>query len=440
MELNRPAAPGLPARKAALAILSDVLRKKRPLDVVAADVLNAAALAPRDAGFARAIATTALRRFGQLEALVRHFVPKSPPPHKAGPTLEILIAGAAELLFLEVAPHAAVDAANRLAESDTKAVHFKSLINAVLRRIAREGANIVSAQDPRLNVPDWLWPRLQAAYGEEGARAIAAAHTRVPPLDLTLKSANDPCTDFNDVRLSSGHLAPGRLRLEHAGRIEDLPGFADGRWWVQDFAASLPVRLLGDVAGKPVLDLCAAPGGKTLQLSALGADVTAVDLSPDRLALIEENLTRLKLSAQCVAADARDWRPATPAPFVLLDAPCTATGTIRRHPDLPWLKSAADLSACESLQRELLDAAADMTAPGGLLVYAVCSLEPEEGEERIASFLSRRTDFARVAVTADEVFDSRFVSADGDLKTLPSYWPDKGGMDGFYATKLRRTN
>ena len=426
-------APGLPARKAALAILSDVLRKKRPLDAAAAEALNAATLEPRDAGFARAIATTSLRRFGQLEALVRHFVPKSPPPHKAGPTLEILIAGAAELLFLDVAPHAAVDAANRLAESDTKSVHFKGLINAVLRRIAREGAGVIAAQDASLNVPDWLWPRWREAYGEEAARAIAAAHARVPPLDLTLTSADDPCTD-----LIAARLAPGRLRLEHAGRIEDLPGFGDGRWWVQDFAAALPALLFGDVASKPVLDLCAAPGGKTLQLAAAGGDVTAVDLSPERLGLIEENLARMKLTAKRVTADARDWRPQAPAPFVLLDAPCTATGTIRRHPDLPWLKSAADLQICESLQSELIDAAAEMTAPGGLLVYAVCSLEPEEGEEQIASFLRRRSDFARVPLTATEVFDSGFVTADGDLKTLPSYWPDKGGMDGFFAARLKR--
>ena len=410
-----------------------MLRKKRALDAVAAEVLNAASLESRDAGFARAIATTALRRFGQLEALIRHFVPKSPPPHKAGPTLEILIAGAAELLFLGVAAHAAVDAANRLAEGDSKAAHFKSLINAVLRRVAREGAGLVAAQDASLNVPDWLWPRWVAHYGEAVAASIASAHLGVPPLDLTLKSADDPCTDLNMVRLG-----PGRVRLEHAGRIEELPGFNEGRWWVQDFAASLAARLLGDVAGKSVIDLCAAPGGKTLQLAAAGADVTAVDLSSERLTLVEANLARTKLQAKLIAADARDWRPETQAPFVLLDAPCTATGTIRRHPDLPWLKSAADLQICEGLQAELLDAAAEMTAPGGMLVYAVCSLEPEEGEEQVASFLRRRSDFSRVPVTAEEVFDASFVTGEGTLKTLPSYGADKGGMDGFFAAKLRQ--
>ena len=432
---NQPeSVPGYSARKAAVAILSDVLRRKRPLDVAASDALAAANLPPRDAGFARAIATTSLRRFGQLEALIRHFVPKSPPPHKAGPTLEILLAGACELLFLGVAPHAAVDAANRLAQSDAKAVHFKALINAVLRRVAKEGEAAIAAQDaPVLNTPDWLWPRWVAHYGEEAGRAIAAAHLPVPPLDLTLRSPDDPHTD-----LIGESLAPGRLRLNDAGRIEELPGFHDGRWWVQDFAATLPARLLGDVDGKAVIDLCAAPGGKTAQLAAAGAKVTAVDVSSDRLAVIGENLARLKLAAELVTGDARDWRPPNPAALVLLDAPCMSTGTIRRHPDLPWLKTAADLSICENLQRELLDAAAEMTAESGTLVYAVCSLEPEEGEEPVDAFLRRRSDFARVRIAPEEVFDAQFVSSAGDLKTLPFYWSEKGGMDGFYAARLRR--
>jgi 16S rRNA (cytosine967-C5)-methyltransferase len=425
---------GYAARQAAVAILSEVLRRKRPLDLAVSGALTEANLPPRDAGFARTIATTSLRRFGQLEALIRGFVPKSPPPHKAGPTLEILLAGACELLFLGVAPHAAVDAANRLAQSDAKAVHFKALINAVLRRVAKEGEAAIAAQDaPALNTPDWLWPRWTAHYGEETARAIAAAHLPVPPLDLTLKSLDDPSTD-----LIGEQLAPGRLRLKDAGRIEELPGFHDGRWWVQDFAATLPARLLGDVQGKAVIDLCAAPGGKTAQLAAAGANVTAVDVSSDRLAVIGENLARLKLAAELVAADARDWRPPAPAPLVLLDAPCTSTGTIRRHPDLPWLKTAADLSICENLQRDLLDAAADMTEEGGTLVYAVCSLEPEEGEEQIESFLRRRNDFARAPIAAEDVFDARFISSRGDLKTLPFYWSERGGMDGFYAARLQR--
>ena len=344
-------------------------------------------------------------------------MPKSPPPHKAGRTLEILLAGACELLFLGVAPHAAVDAANRLAQSDAKAVHFKALINAVLRRVAKEGETMLAAQDAAvLNTPDWLWPRWVANFGEETARGIAAAHLPIPPLDLKLKSPDDPSTDLVGERL-----APGRLRLNDAGRIEELPGFHEGRWWVQDFAATLPARLLGDVVGKTVIDLCAAPGGKTAQLAAAGATVTAIDVSSDRLAVIGENLARLRLAAELIAADARDWRPPAPAPLVLLDAPCMSTGTIRRHPDLPWLKTAADLSICENLQRELFDAAAEMTAEGGILVYAVCSLEPEEGEEQVTAFLRRRSDFARIPIAPEEVFDAAPVPLAGDLKTPPFY-------------------
>jgi 16S rRNA (cytosine967-C5)-methyltransferase len=430
-------APGQPARKAALDILSQVLRRKRPLDHAAANALGAASLEPRDAAFARAIVGASLRRFGQLQALIATFVPKAPLPHKAGPTLEILIAGAAELLFLDVAPHAAVDAANRLAQADEKAVHFRPLINAVLRRAAQEGAGIIARQDAAaLNTPDWLWQRWVSTYGEESARAIAAAHLAVPPLDLTLKSPADAAF----VGLQPERLAEGRVRLKEAGRIEALPGFAEGRWWVQDFAASLPATLLGNVAGKRVIDLCAAPGGKTLQLASLGARVTAVDVAPERLSLIRENLERVNLSAELVHADARDWHDAEPAPLVLLDAPCLATGTIRRHPDLPWIKSRADLTISEALQSELFDAAADLTAPGGTLAYAVCSLEPEEGPEQVDAFLDRRTDFSRVPIAPTESIDASFVTREGDLRTLPSFWTDRGGMDGFYAAQLRRAN
>jgi 16S rRNA (cytosine967-C5)-methyltransferase len=424
---------GLPARRAALAILSDVLRKRRIADSVTTEVLAAAKLPDRDAAFARAIAGETLRRFGMLDALIRHFVPKAPLPHKAGTTLEILLAGAAELLFLKTAPHAAVDAANRLAETDSKAVHFKPLINAVLRRISREGETVLTTLDAeRLSVPDWLWARWANEYGEAETRAIIRSHLAMPPLDLTLKpQAPEPLPEGERI-------APDTIRLYQPGRVDLLPGFREGDWWVQDVAAGFPTRLFGNVAGKSVIDLCAAPGGKTLQLAAQGARVTAVDLSEERLSLVRENLARTRLNAEIVAADARDWRPETQADCVLLDAPCTATGTIRRHPELPWLKSAADILSLDTLQRELLDAAAEMTAKDDLLVYAVCSLEPEEGRERIAEFLAHRDDFVRVPITTGEVPDALMISDEGDLRTLPSHWADKGGMDGFYAARLRR--
>jgi 16S rRNA (cytosine967-C5)-methyltransferase len=422
---------GLPARAAALSVLSDVLRKRRPLDSALEQLVH---LPPRDAGFARAIASETLRRFGQIEALVRQFVPKAPAPHKSGCTLEILYAGVCELLFLDVAPHAAVDAANRLALADSKALHFKSLINAVLRRVSREGKQILAAQDsPRLNTPDWLWLRWCETYGEETARAIAGAHALPPPVDLVLKDKAFA------TQLHGTLLFDSVVRLAEPSRIEELPGFSQGEWWVQDAAATLPVQLLGEVAGQTVIDLCAAPGGKTMQLAARGANVIAVEREADRLRRLASNIDRTRLKATLVQDDARDFRPDAPAPFVLLDAPCTATGTIRRHPDLPWIKSASDVTYCERAASELLAAAADMVCEGGLLVYAVCSLEREEGVEQVDAFLRQNRNFAREPVTGGELFGhSEWTSAQGDLRTLPCHLADKGGMDGFYAARLRR--
>ncbi len=419
---------GLAARKAALVMLSQVLRQRRPLDSQFDNLKN---LDPRDAGFARALVSQSLRHFGMLDAVIRHFVPKPLVPHKAGPATEILLLGACELLVLKVAAHAAVDAANNLAAADSKAVHFKSLINAVLRRIAREGESIRSGRDrARLNTPDWLWTRWSAQYGNDVARAIAEAHGKEAPLDIILKR--------DDLASSQGVAIAGlSRRIGDPARVEDLEGFAEGHWWVQDVAATLPVLLLGDVTGKRVIDLCAAPGGKTLQLAARGADVTAVELDAARATRVRENLMRTNLNADVVEIDVRDFDGK--APLVLLDAPCTATGTIRRHPDLPWIKGAADVTAQASLAYDLLESASAMVEPGGLLVFAVCSLEREEGEEQIAGFLAAHPEFARHPVTADELFGhGEWITADGDLRTLPCHLAELGGMDGFYAARLRR--
>jgi 16S rRNA (cytosine967-C5)-methyltransferase len=422
---------GIPARAAAQAILSAVLRRKRPFD---AALEHLEGLAPRDAGFARTIAAETLRRLGQIEAITRHFVPKAPPPHKAGPTLEILYAGICELLFLEVAPHAAVDAANRLALADDKARHFKPLINAVLRRVSSEGQALAKAQDaPRLNTPDWLWERWCEIYGVERTRAIAHAHATRPLIDVTLK---DPAFA---AQLDGHILFDNVMRLREPSRIEELPGFAEGLWWVQDAAASLPATLLGDVSGYTVIDLCSAPGGKTLQLAARGANVIAVERDGKRFERLRDNLARTRLSATLIEADMRDFAPTAPAPFVLLDAPCSATGTIRRHPDLPWNKNASDVNSCAQTAPELLEAAANMVAAGGLLVFAVCSLEPEEGEEQVAAFLRDRRDFVREPVMARDLFGhAEWIDRHGDLRTLPFHLANEGGMDGFFASRLRR--
>jgi 16S rRNA (cytosine967-C5)-methyltransferase len=418
---------GLKARQAAQDILTEVLRKRRPLDLALNSCID---LEPRDAGFARAIASGTLRHFGQLDALLRGFVDKMPSPHRSGPTYDILLAGICELVVLDVAPHAAVDGANRLAQADHKAVHFKPLINAVLRRVAREGKGVFGNQDaPRLNTPDWLWSRWVAAYGEDTARAIATAHLKQAPLDLVSRDG---------AIANAENIFGNSWRLAEAERVDALPGFADGAFWVQDAAATLPAHLLGDVNDQRVLDLCAAPGGKTAQLAAMGADVIAVEREPARFERLKENLARLKLQATLINEDMRDLR-IEPAPFVLLDAPCSATGTIRRHPDLPLIKGASDVTLCQAASAELLDFAADLTAPAGLLVFAVCSLEPEEGPEQVADFLYRNDQFVRECLTPDDVFGhAEFIDAEGDLRTLPFHLAERGGMDGFYAAKLRR--
>lgn len=413
-------------------MLDDIFARNLPLDESLAARLDAK-LEPRDRAFARNLAATTLRRLGQIDDLVAAYVAR-PLPAAAHTARNILRLGAAQLVFLETPAHAAVNETVALAEC-RGAERYKGLANAVLRRLAAEGKACAAAQDAaRLNTPEWLWKAWRAAYGDETARRIAEAHLAEPPLDFSVRS--DPATWA--ARLEAVLLPTGSLRRHAGGLVSELPGYGEGAWWIQDAAAALPARLLGDVRGQRVVDLCAAPGGKTAQLAAAGARVTAVELSPPRLARMRENLARLKLDAALVTADAASWRPAAPADAVLLDAPCSATGTIRRHPDLPWRKSAKDLPALAAAQRRLLENAAKMVNPGGRLVYAVCSLQPEEGPTVIARFLKEHAEFTLDPVSRDEIPGAEdFVTADGALRTLPWYWSERGGLDGFYVARLR---
>jgi 16S rRNA (cytosine967-C5)-methyltransferase len=259
-----------------------------------------------------------------------------------------------------------------------------------------------------------------------------------PALDLSVKQDAASWAE----RLRGRVLPNGTVRMLAQGAVTLLPGFREGAWWVQDAAAALPATLLGDVRGLRVADLCAAPGGKTAQLAFAGARVTAVDRSAQRLTRLRENFTRLGLAIETVAADALEWQ-SEPFDAVLLDAPCSSTGTIRRHPDVPWIKGEADLAALTSLQTRLLDRAVELTRPGGTLVYCVCSLEPEEGEDQIAALLARDTRVSRKPIApADVAGVAEFISAAGDLRTLPTHWPDSeprwGGLDGFYGSRLLR--
>jgi 16S rRNA (cytosine967-C5)-methyltransferase len=440
-EAAREAQVGLPARRAAVALLSAVLDKKQPLDDVLGRPLATGwlfDLPQRDRALARAIVATSLRRKGQIDHVLNAFLERG-LPHKSGSLYPILLSGAAQLIFLKTPPHAAIDLAVRLAQWDARASRYDKLVNAVLRRVAKDGDRMAAELDaPRVNTPDWLWERWLMFYGDERSHAIAAANLIEPPLDLTVKS--DPQSWAIEL---GGRILPTRsVRFLPKGRIEALPGFDDGAWWVQDTAASMPARLLGDVRGKRVLDLCAAPGGKTAQLALGGADVTAVDISKTRLKTLRANLDRLGLEATLVAADATTWSPGERFDAVLLDAPCTSTGTVRRHPDIPYLKSPKDIEALAALQTRLLDHAVSLLKPGGSLVYSTCSLEPEEGEAQIAALLVRNPAVAIDPVLPDEVFGQiDWIQPSGLLRTftyqLDLGSPEWSGVDGFFAARLK---
>jgi 16S rRNA (cytosine967-C5)-methyltransferase len=425
--MPRPAS----ARLIALDVLDRVLGEARPLDETFAAHPQLAPLEARDRAFARLLVTTVLRRLGQIDALLDQFMRARP---KAIRVHNLLRLGAAQLLFLDTPAHAAV--AETVALASAPHGYAKGLVNAVLRRIAREGKEHLAGQDAaRLNTPDWLWRSWCATYGEPVARTVAEAHLAEPPLDLSVKS--DPAGWA--ARLGGERLYGNTVRRPAGGAIEDLPGYDAGAWWVQDAAAAVPARLLGDVHALSVIDLCAAPGGKTAQLAAAGADVIAVELSDRRAARLRANLQRLQLDAQIEVADALAWRPPRPASYVLLDAPCSATGTIRRHPDIAWHKASADVTRMAELQAGLLEAAVDMLEPGGILVYASCSLQPEEGPQVVEQALATGLPLARLPVEARELDGLPVdLTREGDVRTLPCHLAGRGGLDGFFIARLRR--
>ncbi len=435
--------PGLAARRVAAGMLDGVLRQHRPLDelldAAASDSAGFAALPERDRALVRALVGIVLRRLGTLGHLLTLFLERGLPPQ--APLVKVsLLLGAAQILFLQIPDHAAVDLAVRLVQADRHAARFANLVNAVLRRVGREGAAQLATLDPiALDTPPWLLARWSTRYGEPTARAIADANSHEPALDLTVKS--DP--DGWAQRLGGRVLPTGTVRLVAHGPVPALPGFAEGAWWVQDAAAALPVRLFGELKGKRIADLCAAPGGKTAQLATGGGFVTAVDRSAARLQRVGDNLRRLSLTAELVNADAATWTSDQQFDAVLLDAPCTSTGTIRRHPDVPWLKRESDIAALARAQTRLLDHALALTRSGGTLVYCTCSLEPEENEQIVAALLAKEPGVRRVPVAAHEVSgQDAFISPDGDLRTLPCQLPDAdsrlAGVDGFYAARLEK--
>ena len=403
-------------RSLALQLLRAVTDQHRPLEE-ALDRLPAADA--RDRAAAHRLAATVLRRSGTLDAVLEPHLKRSPPDA----VRLILRLGAAQLLFLDTPAHAAVATSVDLARSQ-KLAAFAGLVNAVLRRVAEGGAAALADLDsPRLDTPQWLW----ASWGAE-ARAIAVAHQTEAPLDLSLKPG--AALPEGGVRLPTGS-----VRLPAGTRVTDLPGFAAGDFWVQDAAASLPASLLAAKPGERVADLCAAPGGKAAQMAASGAQVIAVEINERRLPRLHENLARLGLSPQIVHADATVWRPAELLDAVLLDAPCSATGTIRRHPDLPHLKRPQDMASLTAGQDRLIEAASAMLRPGGRLIYAVCSLQDEEGAQRVQGL--DRYGLTPSPFTPEELSglpEGR--TAAGDLRTIPSMWADRGGLDGFFCARF----
>jgi 16S rRNA (cytosine967-C5)-methyltransferase len=435
--------PGLAARRIAADILDGVLHKHRTLD----EQLDGAAAHPglktlsdRDRALMRRLVATILRRLGTLGHVLSRLLDRGIPTDAPRAQSALLI-GAAQILWMDVPDHAAVDLSVRLVQSDRRATKYAGLVNAVLRRCAREGQPLIDeVKSQTLDVPPWLLTRWIAHYGETAARDIAAAISHEPSLDLTVKSDAAQWA----TRLHGETLPTGTVRTLLQGSVTMLPGFTEGQWWVQDAAAALPARLFGDIAGKTIVDLCAAPGGKTAQLALAGARVTAIDRSPNRMARLRDNLARLSLEAESIVADAVEWQGgANGGGFdgILVDAPCTSTGTIRRHPDVAWLRQEVDIAALAALQKRLLQKAVALLRPGGTLVYCICSLEPEEGEQAISALLAAEPTMRRAPVDAGEVADlAEIVTAEGDLRTLPSHLrhedPRLGGLDGFYAARL----
>jgi 16S rRNA (cytosine967-C5)-methyltransferase len=422
-------------------ILENVLRRRRPLDEQLQDraaQLDFSELPDRDRALVRALAATVLRRLGTLRHLLGDFLERGLPAGTARVESALLI-GAAQILWLDIPDHAAVDLAVRLVRTDRRAARYAGLVNAVLRRVIREGANHLAEIDTAaLDTPGWLMARWTRSYGAETAHAIAAANGREAALDLSVKADAQHWADKFGGRV----LSTGSVRAVVHGPAPQLPGYAEGAWWVQDAAAALPARLFGDLKGRTVADLCAAPGGKTAQLAAAGASVVAVDRAARRLDRLRQNLARLDLKAEIVEADVLTWQGA-PFDAVLLDAPCSATGTIRRHPDIPWIKRESDIAALASLQRRLIARAAELVQHGGVLIYCTCSLEPEEGEEIVRDFLAGGSSLIRRPITPGEIqIPADWLTPEGDLRTLPCHLADPNpamaGLDGFYVARLER--
>ncbi len=427
---------GLPARRIAYAVLNDIFFQKRSMDEALAQSVGFGGLAGRDRGFVRVLVSIVLKRARQmdtvLEKLLREPVSELKPPQ----IINIFRLGIAQFSFLETPAHAVVNTTVELAAAEG-IEHHKPLVNAVLRRLTREGFPQMDARDAgRENTPEWLWRQWMHDYGVETALDIAAANLLEAPVDFSTKGSPDQWAQALEAIL----LPTGSLRKESSGFVPELPGFAEGAWWIQNAAAAMPVKLLGEVRGKTVVDLCAAPGGKTAQMAAEGAQVIAVDRSAARIKKLEENLSRLKLTAEVVIADGATWKPKEPVDAVLVDAPCTTTGTIRHQPDVLWLKEIKDQEKMVALQKKLLLNAVSMLKPGGTLLYCTCSLQKDEGENQTTWLLGQVLPLKLAPIAKRELAGTaEMLTPRGEIRSLPSHWKDFNGIDGFYIARFART-
>ena len=420
--------PGLAPRLAALALIEAGLSRRGGFD----EAMSASSfkeLEPSQRAWARGLAATVFRRLGTIDAALAARMQK-PPPVEVSALLRL---GAAQLLYRDTPDFAAVSTTVALAERKNGTRPFKPLINAVLRKLAAEG---VGETDPSANLPPWLYARWQAAYGPEVARDLAALIPEEPPTDLTPRYPNQ--VEALAKALEAEILPGGSMRTTRRGELPSWPGFGDGQWWVQDFAAALPARLLHVKPDEIALDLCAAPGGKTLQLAAAGAQVTALDRSAARLKRLRENLARTSLRADAVAIDALLWKDKREFDAILLDAPCSATGTFRRHPDVLWGARPGDVAKLAGVQAAMLDSAVERLKPGGRLVYCVCSLEKEEGEAQVQGVLARRSDLALVPIEPGECGAPPESIVPEGARLLPVRGAPPGGMDGFFIARFTR--
>ncbi len=422
------------ARLSAIFALVHTLDKNKPMDSAWAADRYFSSMSPSDKAFTQLLVKTVLRHLGQIDAIIDKLLER-PLPSKSARVTHILRIGIAQLIWLKTPQHAAVHSAVEITKQ-IRMEKFSGLVNAVLKRVIAEGDSIIKLHDSAtLNTPKWLWDSWVKAYGDENTRKITAMHMTEPPLDITVKS--DP---ENWAKELNGTLLPtGSVRLRDAKNVTHMKGFGEGGWWVQDMAASIPAILLGDVKGKKVLDLCAAPGGKTAQLAARGAEVSAIEMSKERINVLRTNLSRLKLQAECINIDANLYSPDFTVDAILLDAPCSATGTIRRHPDVAWHKKPEDVARLSEIQHKLLNHALDILKDGGILVYAVCSLQPQEGEQQITRILAERKDVELTPVDLALIGGmNECITKRGEVRTLPFHLSELGGMDGFYAAILTK--